>query len=146
MLNIVWRRDEIEIQGRMERRPARVKASTRLSVKPLDAASGMMDRSTDNVNNFDLIFLHSAGQQWETEHVYLEAKPTHLHPPLQLVHPPLQLVQQVRKRKSYIQASFRVCRNPKRNTIFPLFTTVFTLHRQSSVSGKRNTSPNQIQT
>ena len=138
MLNIVWRRDEIEIQGRMERRPARVKASTRLSVKPLDAASGMMDRSTDNVDHFDFvggIFLHSAGQQWETEHV--EAKPTHLHPPL-------QLVQQVRKRKSYIQASFRVCRNPKRNTIFPLFTTVFTLHRQSSVSGKRNTS--QIQT
>jgi len=57
-------------QGQMVRRPARVKASTRLSVKPLDAANGMMD---------------SVGQQLETEHVDLEAKPPH----------PLQMVQQV---------------------------------------------------
>ena len=38
----------------MGRRPARVKASTRVSVKPLDAANGMMDRLTDNVDNVEL--------------------------------------------------------------------------------------------
>ena len=75
---------------------------------------------------FSHLFPHSAGQQWETERVDLEGKPA--HPP-----PPLQLGQQVRKRKSYIQASFRVCRNPKRNALFPLLTTGFTLHRQSSI-------------
>ena len=69
MLNIVWRRAEIEIQGRMGRRPARVKASTRLSVKPLDAANGMMDRLTDNVvNNVELfwgeVFLIFSPQCW----------------------------------------------------------------------------------
>ena len=116
----------------MGRRPARVKASTRVSVKPLDAANGMMDRLTDNVDNIELFcgkffssFLPSAGQQWETERVDLVVKRT--HPP-----PPLQLGQQVRKGKSYIQASFRVCRNPKRNTLFSLLTTGFTLHRKSS--------------
>ena len=41
-------------------------------------------------------FPHSVGQQWETEHV----------------------VQQVQNRKSYILASFRVCCNQKRNSIF----------------------------
>ena len=89
----------------MGRRPARVKASTRVSVKPLDAANGMMDRLTDNVDNIELFcgkffssFLPSAGQQWGTERVDLEGKRT--HPP-----PPLQLGQQVRKRKSFKQAS-----------------------------------------
>ena len=51
----------------MVRRPARVKASTRLSVKPLDAANGMMDRSADNVDNVDIFggnFLIFSRQCW----------------------------------------------------------------------------------
>ena len=59
--DIVLGKYEIEIQGRMGRRPVKDTASTRLNVKLLDAANGTMDRLTDNVNNVELfweIFSH----------------------------------------------------------------------------------------
>ena len=121
----------------MVRRPARVKASPRLSVKPLDAANGMMDRSADNVDNVDIFggnFLIFSRQCWSAVGNGACGSGGETTPPS-------PTGPTGAKRKSYIQASFRVCRDPKRNTIFPPFTTVFTLHRQSSISGKRNTSP-----
>ena len=97
----------------------RGKASTLISVRLLDAASGTTDRWTDDNNEYKSFFfnffifsstLHSVGQQLETGHVTaadldlegrLEVKLEDLevtHPPL-----PLQLVQQV-------QSSF-LCEN-----------------------------------
>ena len=49
----------------MVRRPVRVKASTRLSVKPLDAANGMMDRSADNVDNVDIFWGNFHVPRWQ---------------------------------------------------------------------------------